>query len=57
MVPQYRHLLPIFANFFRNPKQNLGVEIEACLHVMEKFGGREAFGVIKSYIPTYQSIV
>lgn len=70
LIPYYRQLLPIF-NLYINKNLNiddqidygqrhcdiLGDEILSTLHLMERFGGEDAFINIKYLIPTYESIV
>jgi hypothetical protein len=56
MVPHLRQLLPIFALFLRCANEHIGDEITTTLELLEKSCTTEdAFQIIKSYIPTYQS--
>jgi hypothetical protein len=55
LVPLYRQLLPIMGTFLRCPRDNIGPHVRETLEAMESAGGQEAFTIIKSYIPTYES--
>ena len=55
MVAHYKQFLPMLANFIRDHRRNLSTAIEETLQVMEKHGGADAFRVIKTYVPTYQT--
>ena len=48
-------MLPILATFLRCPRENIGPHVLETLEALEAAGGRDAFLVIKSYVPTYES--